>query len=216
MKHIALSAVTGLALSATASLAAPFTVDYQDPNDPFGADALYRWVTIDSEVYDGTYRAGQFAFNKNGIDAFLAFCIEVTQGLRDGHTYNSTPTLFDQAVIDNVDRLFSSAYDTVTNGLAAAGFQVALWEIVEDTATTLDLTSGSFSAVDAPNNTGVIATAQGYLDGLASATMGQYNIAFLHSPTSQDVVTVSEVPLPASGLLLLSAGGLLMVRRKRK
>lgn len=220
MKKSALAAVAAICLSASASQASTFTVDYQDPGDPFGDAGLFSWVTIDSEVFDGTYRAGQFAFTAGGLHDFLAFCFEVTQGLRDGHDYQNTPNILSDAVITNVELLFNSAYAAVTDGLTAAGFQVAIWEIVEDTGTGLDLSSGSFSAVDASGYGGVVAQAQSFLDGLGSAATGDYTISFLSSPTSQDVVTAdpipfAPVPLPASGLLLLGTAGLLM-RRKSK
>lgn len=223
MKRLTISALTALGLSAAAVHAAPFTVEYQDPNDVFGSQDLFSRVTIDSPVYDGTFRAGQFMLTSNDLGDFLAFCIEVTQAIGNGNLYEDTPNLFAPAVFANIDRLFSSAYDLVTDGVTAAGFQVALWEIVEDTATGIDLGSGAFTAVDATGAAGVVSTAQGFLDGLATATTGLFDITLLASAASQDVVTatrvvtppISAVPVPASGLLLLSAGGLLMARRRK-
>ncbi len=222
MKKLTISALTALGLSAGALQAAPFTINYQDPTDVFGAQDLYAPVTIASPVYNGTYNAGQFELTSSAFGDFLAFCIEVTQAIADGNTYEETPNLFSTAVIDNIDRLFNSAYDLVNDGLTAAGFQVALWEIVEDTSTGLDLSAGAFSAVDA-STTGVVSTAQSFLDGLATAPTGIFEVSLFASAASQDVATavripapeVAAVPLPASGLLLLSAGGLLLIRRKK-
>jgi len=218
VKHFSIPALTALALSAGALQAAPFTVDYQYSNDVFGAQDWYAPVTIDSPVYDGTYNAGRFELTSSTLGDFLAFCIEVTQAISPGNTYEDTPTLFSSAVATNIENLFNNSYDLVTDGLTAAGFQVALWEIVEDTSTGIDLSSGEFSAVDAwvP---GVVSTAQGFLNNLSAAPNDQFDIRFFASPESQDVVTANRipaaVPLPATGLLLLSAGGLLLTRRKK-
>lgn len=222
MRKIALGAAAALGLLAGPGLASSVTLTYQDPNDSFGAGQLFVWMEIDSPVYDGTFRAGQFEFVLDGIENIMAFCIEVTQGLRNGKTYDVNPSPFSTAVIENVDRLFTSAYDSVTDAVSAAGFQIALWEIVEDTASGFDLTSGVFMAPTNSNATQqqVRNTAQSFLDGLATAGTGGYDLRFLTSPDSQDVVTferVSPVPLPASGLLLLSAGaGTVLLRRKRR
>ncbi len=223
MKQIIFPALAALGLSVGAAQASTFTVNYQDPSDPFGNDGHFSWVTIDSEIYDGTFRAGGFAMNSDPMGDFIAFCVEVTQALRNGHAYEVVENPFTDAVVSNVQSLFNSAYDLVVDDLTAAGFQVALWEIVEDTSTSLNLGSGTFSAQDAGTSGGsVVGTAQAFLDDLSTGQPDLYNIDFLLSPTSQDLVTaqlsanVAAVPVPASGLLLLSAGGLVLMRRKKQ
>ena len=220
MKMTAFAALTAVGLSAASAQASSFAIDYQVAGDPFGSVNLFAPVTIDSEVYDGTFRAGQFNMTSEEMGNFHAFCVEITQALGSGHTYENAPDLLDADVKNNVDRLFSSAYDLVTDSVTAAGFQVALWEIVEDTSTGFDLSSGNFSAVDASLTGGsVVGTAQGFLDGLASASTGLFKLDYLGSATSQDLVTAQRaptpVPLPAGGLLLLSVGLFLVRRNKR-
>ncbi|THH37100.1 PEP-CTERM sorting domain-containing protein [Aliishimia ponticola] len=197
------------------------TVNYQKSGNPFGNEGLYLPVTIDSEVYDGTFNAGGFAMTSEPLGEFFAFCIEVTQALRNGATYESVSNPFTDAVLANIEGLFNSAYDNVTDKVTSAAFQVAMWEIVEDTATGFDLSAGAFSAIDASTFSGsVIDTAQGFLDGLATAPTGLFEVNYLLSPTSQDLVTAQRVtppaavPVPASGLLLLSAGVFLASRRR--
>ena len=219
MKKIAFAALTAIGLSAVPAQASTITVDYQDSGNPFGSDNWYMPVKIDSEIYDGRVRAGQFAMTSDVVGDFVAFCFEVTQMLRNGQLHEYAPTTLGVTERDNVDRLFSSAYEFVTDGLTAAGFQVALWEIVEDTSTGFDLSSGSFSAVDVTTAGGsVIDTAQGFLDGLATAPSGLYDLEYLVSATSQDLVTgqPSPVPLPAGGLLLLSGFASVAALKRRK
>jgi len=222
VKKFIFPALTALGLSTSALSAATLTIDYQDAGNPFGADGLYSAVTIDSEVYDGTFNAGGFNLVSEPLGEFIAFCIEVTQGLRNGNTYETVANPFTDAVLTSIENLFNSAYDLVTDDVTSAAFQVAMWEIVEDTSTGYDLSSGSFSAIDASTSGGsVVMTAQGFLDGLDTAPTGLFKIDYLLSPTSQDLVTAqrietpSEVPVPASGLLLLSAASFLAMRRKK-
>ena len=111
MKKLILPALTALGLSAGALHASTFTVSYQEAGNPFGSNGLYSTVTIDSEVYDGTFRAGGFSMTSDPLGDFIAFCVEVTQALRNNATYEIVATPFTDAVIDNVESLFNSAYD---------------------------------------------------------------------------------------------------------
>ncbi len=222
MKKIAFAALTALGLSAASTQASTITIDYQVSGNPFGSDNFYMPVRVDSDGYDGTVHAGQFAMTNDTLGDFIAFCFELSQTLRDGRSYDYAPTVLSESVRDNVDRLFSSAYELVTDGLTAAGFQVALWEVVEDTSTGFDLASGSFSARDVRSSSGsVVNTAQGFLDGLSGAPMGLYEIDYLVSSRSQDLITAqpvpTPVPLPAGGLLLISGfAGIAGLKRLKK
>jgi hypothetical protein len=198
------------------------TVTYQEANI-FGTPALAQNVTISSPDYNGGARAGLYRLTgSDGFGDFLAFCVDLAKNMGNGKTYNLAPALFGGATLDNIDRLYTSVYSTVDTALEAAGFQVALWEIVSDTATGFDLSSGDFAV---SGNANAAAQAQGYLDGLAQAQTGGYTIDFLTSGNSQNLVTgkvapppaVNPVPLPAAGWMLLAGfGGLFGLRRGRK
>ncbi len=222
MKKLILPALTILSISASTANAATYTIDYQQSNNPFSNNGQYSAVTIDSEIYDGTFYAGGFHLTNDALGQFIAFCIEVTQALKNGQEYAIVAKPFTDAVLGNVENLFNTSFDSVVDNVTSAAFQVAMWEIVEDTSIGLDLGSGTFSAVDAKTSGGsVLATAQGFLDGLNDTPTSMFDIDFLLSPDSQDVVTArrldnpTPVPLPASGLLLLSAAGLIVVKRKK-
>lgn len=212
----------GMTVAATSVSAATVTVNYQE-NSVFGSPNLSSTVRIQSDGYTGYVRAGMFRLTAQGYGDFNAFCVDLAQYMTKGEAYETGVGLFSGPTLQNIDRLFTSAYAAVDTAIEAAGFQVALWEIVEDSTTGLNLTAGSFSAQGA-----AVAQAQTYLDGLGTQT-GKYTLDFLESGVSQDVVTgslnpnsplnnggPSPVPLPASGLLLLAAlGGAAGMKRRK-
>jgi hypothetical protein len=128
-----------------------------------------------------------------------------------------------------IDRLFETGYDPdrLGKGNAAsndysAGFQLALWEIVNDSPVSPNVNSGTFSATGAA---GARAVANDILAALNNPFTNKYNVLFLESVGkdaghaghySQHLVTISEVPLPAAiWLLLAGLGGLAGLRRRR-
>ena len=177
-------------------------------------------MKIESPGYDGTVQAGLFQLTgDNGIGDFAAFCVDVLQYMQSPDTYAHDPDLFGASILTNIDRLFTSAYHTVTTGVTAAAFQVALWEIIYDDGGVFDLDAGNFYT---PLNNGceynaaVETQADSFLAGLAGAGTGGYSLTYLHSENGQDLVTASPVPLPAAGWMLLAGvSGLVAMRRRR-
>ena len=109
------------------------------------------------------------------------------------------------------DANFASLNTMVGN--QAAGFQLALWNALYDTDSVIS--GGAFRATAS----GAITTlANGYLSAAASFTGSRaWNLTFLESATGrQNLVTVSPVPLPAAGWLLIAGiGGLAALRRRK-
>lgn len=211
-------AVAILSIGATAVAASSIVVDYQETS-VFGTPNLSSSVTIASPFYNGNTAAGPFRLTgDNGFGDFDAFCIDLAHHMANGQTYTVSGASSYGAVVDNyIDRLFNSAYASLSTAVQGAAFQVALWEIITDTGATsgYDLGLGDFTAT--ASNAAVISQATSYLAGLTGASTGGYTLTFLASPNSQDLVTVSAVPVPAAfGMLGLGLAGLFGLRRRKK
>jgi hypothetical protein len=180
--------------------------------------------------------AGGFALSDSIAD-FVAWCLDIGNNLHipaTGTAYHQTATPFSNTTgtlaapqLDTVRALFETSYATLdlASDAQSAGFQLALWEILYETSGTFDLTAGSFrqtrstEAANAAN-----AAANDLLAALGGPITQRYRLTFFESgmngqgkQLSQNLVTVSEVPLPAAGVLLLAGlGGLAALKRRRK
>jgi len=185
-------------------------------------------------------RAGGFnmeAFDLNGasVGSFIAFCLDVTGRLTDHTPYEVTETPFAERDVSGrtglIQSLFDSSYYDAADWTKQhwAGFQLAAWEIVEEMQfseddPTLDVTMGSFRLTS--DNPNVETAANDFLKAASTYHGGQkYTLTYLQSldgdddgkRDSQSLVTMSPVPLPAAGLMLLGAlGGGAMAYRKRR
>ncbi|MEP4197152.1 MAG: VPLPA-CTERM sorting domain-containing protein [Aliishimia sp.] len=232
-KSLATAVFVSTVLGVSASNASSVDVTYQVSGTSFGNEGLRERVTISTPndptfaeggLYDGSTSAGEFQLQGGQtLGEFAAFCVELAQSLQSAASYEFAPDLFGGRILANVDRLFSSAYSQIDTSIEAAAFQVALWEIVHDDASSFDLSAGN---VLISGNDDVVDQASVYLSGLDTAATGLFDISFLQSDSSQDLVIATlrtesiegppPVPLPASSLLLLGGiGGLVAMRRKR-
>ena len=212
--------VLALGMASGAS-AATVQLDYQGAS-AFGSPALYRAVDINLSGQNMRVAAGLFRMEDTSTGAeVLAWCVDLYNRLRPSATYDVSSfrsSSFSASIKDNVDRLFTGFYASVDTRDEAAGFQMALWEIVTETSGVVDLASGIFRASGAAIP---YTLASGYLSGLAGAGTGAYDLTFFDSlnDSSQNLVnaTPSPVPVPAAGgLLLAGLGGLAALRRRRK
>lgn len=209
-------AVAIACVGATSVSASTVELTYQESGNPFGSPSLFEAVTISSPDYNGNVRAGPFRMTgSDGIGDFDAFCVDLAHSLSSGQTYTvQAASVFSTSVTDNISSLFNTAYDDVTSSVNGAAFQVALWEIITDTAVGLDVYSGAFTA---SANMAVTLQATNYLNGLGASVSGGYDVTYMTSDFSQDLVTVSAIPVPAAfGMLSLGLAGLFGLRRRKK
>ncbi len=205
------TAMTGAATAATV------TVNYQDSNNVFGAPNYSGLASISSPGYSGPALAGPFRLNAGGgIGDFIAFCVDLGKHMKNGQTYvTSSTSAFGGSVDSNVASLFNTAYAGVDTAVEGAAFQLALWEIITDSGSGFNLGSGAFSVIS--TSTAILSQASSYLTGLSGPATGNYALTFLNSSGSQNLVTVSPVPIPAAGgFLAVALGGLFGMRKLRR
>jgi hypothetical protein len=209
-----------LALIAASPKAATIQLNYQNN---LGSGTPSGYITdVTVRVY-----AGEFAFSASNNntdmiqwdDGLSAFCIQTSTFLQTSSVYTATAGLGSFADTTQgtlIDRLFSTYYETSkASQEGSAAFQLALWEIVNESTDSLNLGNGSFSASHFGSTT--LSLAGNWLSSLdSSATSGAYDFYILASDSSQDLITVTaRVPEPAA-LLLLAIGLLALYRVRRR
>lgn len=158
-------------------------------------------------------RAGLIRLEDADGNDVLAYAIDLFFSIDDTDSYAVSDTLSD-AVKTNIELLYNSAYASVSNATEAAGFQVALWEIVTDSDAGLDLQSGDFRA---PGAAAKYQVAADLLNGLEGAETGGWNISYFSADNSgAAIVSATAVPLPAAIWMLgLGLAGLYGASRRK-
>lgn len=218
--------ITLLALAAAASFSAA------------AADVNITYMGKDtSSPVIRTSLTGQIAAGVlNYVDAvsgnsFLAYCIEPAQPnaltTYGAQTYNVSSFTGTQATL--LQALYSSTYASLQSTTDQAAFQLAVWEITNETATALSVTqnAGSFY-MRAANTTqssqqtasSLESLANGYL-AAAQTYQGEsfYTLTKLTNAAYQDLIVataINAVPEPQTYALLLAGLGVigLMARRR--
>lgn len=232
-----LSGAFALSLMAGMAAATPVSLVY---NGPSTGDR--KTVSIDDAPVapgSGDWSRTVYSHGFNMTDTsgvlgdFLAWCVDVGSYLSTSQT-NARPYVITDDPFSNswsigadgmarVQSMFDANYAGVdtASGVQAAAFQLALWNAVYDDDG--DVGSGVF---EASAHTSIIDLANDYLDAASLYQGGKaYALTFLESTPKpgtnqnkyQNLVTVSAVPVPAAGgLLLLALGGLGAVARRRQ
>ena len=219
-KALAVAVACSAALCAGSASAANLTFD--------GFENGYQSVNVTSPVHNGV--AGGFKMkDTETMDSFVVFCLDILAQISGGQTYSYAETdnpysnsFMSAGGVDRIQKIFDAGYDTAfDSSVASAGFQVALWNAVYDTDWDVTNTDSVFYQTDTAS--GVQASANNFLSLAENYDGGRkWRMTFLESqetPTrSQNLVTVSAVPVPAAGLMLLTVigAGAFAGRRKNK
>lgn len=165
-----------------------------------------------------TYFSGLQVLQIDGVSA-LAFCIDPYQSSPSSATSNYLErndfSVFFGSRASMVNELYSRFYSSTLPGasgasLNAAGFQLALWELLVDS--TFNLSSGNVQITSTTSSNAPVKTAAESM--LAALNGGQgsgtFSFRIFTSSTKQDYllatpVPANQVPEPAALLLLAAA-----------
>jgi hypothetical protein len=210
-----LSAVAASLLLSVEAVALPLVVTgFEYPSSPTTARIQNGSPAVNANVH-----AGGFLTDAGG-NSFTSWCVDIFQNTYFGQTVNDY-TLTDGATAlgaartDALGRLATQALSSVTNAASSGAFQLAIWEIVNETpGSAYSLTDGNFRASSVTN--GSLALAQGWLSNLGS--LNQYAVSVWRSGSRQDLATFDRVTVPEAGSLTMLGLGLVaaVVARRRK
>lgn len=186
---------------------------------------------LNGQLYAGGFKSSLQGSDDPALQNFVSWCIDIFQPARIGTTVND---YVHTSAVDYLSlsaergsmlgSLASLAYDqALTDSVYSGAFQLAIWEIVNETTGTLNLSAGTFKTWNATDES--IALAQQWLDALP-LTQNRYSFDVFASATAQDVIRFYELPrppaaiadVPEPGVLALSAlaGAALVLTRRRR
>ena len=222
-KNLAIAVAVSATLGVGAAQADNLTIDPLNPNTLIFSLQLSGVTTQrDAGIYNIT--------NTTKGESFLSFCVELLQNVQAATlpalggleftpvnlaSYATTPNPASAAIQSLFDQRFGGL--NVSSFVETAAFQIALWELADDS----DLTTGV--AQGWTGDAAALALAESWITGLNDPTPGTdtYNLTAWQNPVSQDMLQVAlnnigTVPEPGSLLLgLAGLAGLGFARRMR-
>ena len=198
---------TGLALcAAPLVLANPVTLiptGFANGSEAFN-------VSVPTIVDPNAVSTGAFTGTLDG-NPITFFCFELTQSFGFGNTYTYDDSIQSGGMYDTLSELFTEAFATSTSStLNSAAFQLAVWEILEETtpgSLSPGVNQGTFWVTNDHGNTTTVTAANALIAGLPST--GLYTIHLLSNGNRQDFIygnlPLKQVPEPAPLLLVGAA-----------
>lgn len=237
MTHARILATAAFAIAtATGAAASPVDITFLAPSTSNGQTITMSNAQGDADGDSFPAYGFEMKVDEGGGVVFdiLAWCLDLGANLGAQNTaepYHITTTPFtnsfgvDAAQRARLQAMFDANYEDLdpSDGVEAAGFQVALWNTLYDGDTSVSSgpVGGPLSVTSSNGN--VITSANGFLTDAVNYSHGKkFNLTFYQSTgiddeRRQNLVSVSPVPLPAALWMLAGAlGGLGAFRKFRK
>jgi hypothetical protein len=229
-KKCVIAAAIGLWMGCTPALGGIITAKFLGVNpgrtihiyDSSTSPALSRYTS--AGLFNFRIEPGTTYTALGGVgDTFTALCIDLRNTISTNHVYTwsvvdpsdaPNPTTYSDGHISAnellaLQRLIGAfPISSLTTGRRAAAFQAAVWEIVNESGSTYNVTIGNFKAggrLDTALANQMLADSAGYQGPLPE-------LKALTSPCAQDMLVI--VPEPATLATVVAGMGALAVRRR--
>lgn len=221
LKTVIIGLAAAIALPAAANAATVSVRDNPDNGGSVFATGLGRSISIQNDGTNRNVQAGVFSLQYNDGDGwtdFLTFCLQLSEYLTlpKDHERVAGADYFGSA--DDLEALgiiygnFLTSDIALKNANTAAAAQAVIWEIVEDGATSFDLSAGDFKLF----TQSVLTEANALWALVLSGNYAAVAIDVFSARGTQDLIT-SSVPIPgALPLLLAGIAGLGFASRKQR